>query len=695
MAGGKRKHCQEREGDARHVRSRLSTGTQVTLPLRFQQTTIPQDDEPGGSNTPSVAEDEAKIQKSLANVSVSRNQKATKFDFLALIRHNTGLEPEDTLDKRFQPGYMADGEWICAKPAEWGRKCLDQLARIFAHATPDQLNEWLDERIKLRIKEQESLGTVAFKSDLAAFRRESSFRLQREHFAHFRDPANIDNFQATGKYYNFTNIAFAQPPLGDLRFAAPKSPSYIKGIQDGNDKINPTCAQAYPIWLAEASEQVSSVPRSTYETEDCLYLDVLVPEKVYQKRHDRAALAPVLVWIYGGGFVIGAKTQGEDGSGLIARSLENPDTQGIIFVALNYRLGAFGWLGGSDFEKQGGKSNAGILDQRLALEWIQENIAKFGGDPNRVTAMGESGGAASIGQHLVAGRNNQFDTCKTAFQQAIFQSPDEASPDFASDAVFNDRFHAFLKDLGVNNLQEAQALDFDKVYSVNNATVATYPSGFFTTFLFVKDGGYVQSNLQQGLAAGRYDHDVKIMTSHVADEGYLFTATLNLPPGAGNFSFPAVVKELLPSASQSDVDYISNDLYALSKFGNDEMNRTDAFQGEVQLLCNAYGLQKAFNNEEYAYRFSVPPAIHTSDIGYTLYNGHNDPTGTRNGTVAEDLQRYITQFVMTGDPNRSGLLPMPLSGPGADLLQFNVTGYDYVTELEIKERCEYWENYHW
>ncbi|KAF2164753.1 hypothetical protein M409DRAFT_25147 [Zasmidium cellare ATCC 36951] len=496
-------------------------------------------------------------------------------------------------------------------------------------------------------------------------------------------------YNATGKYYNFTNIAFAQPPLGDLRFAAPQPPKHIAGVQDGNEKINPTCPQAYPIWLAEASQQVSSVPRSPYETEDCLYLDVLVPEKVYQKRHDRAALTPVVVCIYGGGFVIGSKTQNGDGPGLIARSLENPDAQGIIFV------GTFGFLGGSDFEKQGGKSNAGLLDQRAALEWVQQNIQKFGGDPNRVTAMGESGGASSIGQHLVAGRNNLFDTCKTPFQQAIFQSPDEASPDFGSNAVFNDRFHTFLKDLGVNSLKEAQALDFDKVYNVNNVTIAKYPSGFFTTFTLVNDGGYVVGNIHQGSAAGRYDPNVKIMTSQVADEGYLFAVTLNPPPGASNFSFPALVKELLPSATQSDVDYISNDLYALSRFGGDEMNRTDAFQGEVQLLCNAYGLQEAYNNEGYSYKFSVPPAIHTSDIVYTLYNGHNDQSGSLNGTVAEDLQRYLTQFVMTGDPNRSGLLPMPLSGPGANLLQFNVTGYDYVTELDVKERCECWESYHW
>lgn len=152
-----------------------------------------------------------------------------------------------------------------------------------------------------------------------------------------------NHLKATGKYYNFTNIAFAQPPVGELRFAAPKSPKHIPGVQDGNDKINPTCSQAWPNWLAKAFDiPTIPVPRGPSETEDCLYLDVLVPEKIFSKRDDRSwHKAPVLVWIYGGGFVLGGKTQNGDGSGLIARSTEDPNDEGVIFVAMNYRVRVF------------------------------------------------------------------------------------------------------------------------------------------------------------------------------------------------------------------------------------------------------------------------------------------------------------------------------------------------------------------
>lgn len=99
----------------------------------------------------------------------------------------------------------------------------------------------------------------------------------------------------------------------------------------------------------------------------------------------------MLVWIYGGGYVAGSKTGSGDPAGLIKRSDE-----GIVFVAINYRLGALGWLSGPEFTKEGGVANAALHDQRLALKWVQEHIADFGGDPDRVTIMGESAGGGSI-----------------------------------------------------------------------------------------------------------------------------------------------------------------------------------------------------------------------------------------------------------------------------------------------------------
>lgn len=107
--------------------------------------------------------------------------------------------------------------------------------------------------------------------------------------------------------------------------------------------------------------------------------------------HDRCQLIRFSVWIHSGGYVQGSKTNDGDPAGLIKAS-----NASLIFVAINYRLGAFGWLSGPEFQKQGGLSNAGLYDQRFALQWVQDHITQFGGDPNRVTVMGESAGGGSI-----------------------------------------------------------------------------------------------------------------------------------------------------------------------------------------------------------------------------------------------------------------------------------------------------------
>lgn len=104
--------------------------------------------------------------------------------------------------------------------------------------------------------------------------------------------------------------------------------------------------------------------------------------------------------MYGGGYVTGSKTA-NDPSGLLQASQPNT-TEGMIFVAMNYRLGLYGFLSGPTFQAANGTGNAGFWDQRLALQWVQKHIHLFGGDPNRVTVMGESAGASSIMHQITA-----------------------------------------------------------------------------------------------------------------------------------------------------------------------------------------------------------------------------------------------------------------------------------------------------
>lgn len=130
-------------------------------------------------------------------------------------------------------------------------------------------------------------------------------------------------------------------------------------------------------------------------SEDCLYLQVVRPSNI-----DPATPLPVVVWIHGGGLFMGGNNDPRYNSSFIVQNSVDLGTP-MIAVAIQYRLSAWGFLGGDEILKEG-STNLGFRDQRLALHWIQENIGAFGGDPEGVTIWGESAGAASVGAQLLA-----------------------------------------------------------------------------------------------------------------------------------------------------------------------------------------------------------------------------------------------------------------------------------------------------
>ena len=306
-------------------------------------------------------------------------------------------------------------------------------------------------------------------------------------------------YDSEGDFYNFSNIRYAEPPVGNLRFAAPVSPKQDRTVQRGQeDRI---CPQAEPAWTDSASRFINAFltggasalnssqasnettlaasqldPPDPRESEDCLFLDVVVPRAIFDRRmrgDGGGDGAPVLVWIHGGGFVYGSKNRDGSPAGLIARS-QDESSRGVIYVALNYRLGAFGFLAGSIFEAGGGVSNAGLLDQRLALLWIQERIKFFGGDPKRVTVLGESAGGGSIMHHMTArgGLSRPI-----PFQQAVLQSPgfEPMREKGQQDKTLQD----FYDLLGVNSLEEARAKSADEARQANALQIGRAPYGSF------------------------------------------------------------------------------------------------------------------------------------------------------------------------------------------------------------------------
>lgn len=141
------------------------------------------------------------------------------------------------------------------------------------------------------------------------------------------------------------------------------------------------------------------------QDEDCLFLDIYVPETAIEKAKSKNATTPVVVWLFGGAFVFGSKDpllNGEYSSPFYSgRGAVTSAGHDLIFVAANYRLGAFGWLAGPSMQYQG-YPNAGLSDQRLVFEFVQRYIGLVGGDSSQVSAWGESAGASSILHHLIS-----------------------------------------------------------------------------------------------------------------------------------------------------------------------------------------------------------------------------------------------------------------------------------------------------
>jgi len=125
--------------------------------------------------------------------------------------------------------------------------------------------------------------------------------------------------------------------------------------------------------LTTSSNTTAAPARDPRESEDCLFLDVMVPEGIFNSNEQH----PVLVWIYGGGYTAGSKAGSGNPAGLLERS-QADNSSGVIYVSMNYRLGAMGWLSGPTFQENA-TANAGLHDQRFALDWVQENIHLFGG----------------------------------------------------------------------------------------------------------------------------------------------------------------------------------------------------------------------------------------------------------------------------------------------------------------------------
>src|SRR3984885_10512812 len=295
-----------------------------------------------------------------------------------------------------------------------------------------------------------------------------------------------------GAFHAFLGIPYAAPPVGDLRWKPPAAVAKWTGVRKATD-FGPHCMQGNVYGDMKFRDSGGS--------EDCLSLNVWVPAET------SGAKLPVMVWIYGGGFVAGTTSEArQDGTHLAQ--------QGVVVVSMNYRLGIFGFFVHPELAKESGRNSAGnygLLDQLAALEWVHGNIAAFGGDPGNVTIFGESAGSFSVSAQMAS------PLAKGLFQKAMGES---GAAFFSGGLSFEPLSVREEKDvkaasakLGVSTLAELRAIPAEKLVEIFGKPG---PDAF--DFDPDVDGYFLPEPVPAIFAAGK-QNDVPLLAGWNHDEG--------------------------------------------------------------------------------------------------------------------------------------------------------------------------------
>ncbi|KAJ3527258.1 hypothetical protein NM208_g10787 [Fusarium decemcellulare] len=509
--------------------------------------------------------------------------------------------------------------------------------------------------------------------------------------------------QGLSDNYNFSNVRYGAVPI---RFGKPVAPLGRNTTVDRGEqgRLCPQALAAWELWAADvAGSFVSGVvpqlseaqkkalespsnlglPLDPRETEDCLFLDVVTPVKTFAnaKSHSRARLAPVIVWFYGGGYTVGDKA-GFEPSGLIDASYTS-SSEGLIFVSVNSRLGAFGWLSGSKLDSSM-VANAALYDQRLALEWVQEHILQFGGDPDRVTIMGQSSGGASILHHLTAFGGK---SPKKLFKRAIPQSMGYVR--IANERLEDDVVERFLSLANVSDLQAARGLPYPQIALANRLLISDSYWGTSTVGPY-EDGVFIPEMPDQLLRQGRHVYDVDLLIGFNRAEGLVHTS----PEVVDEATYRVSLEQAYAGAHPTQLHYIQNTMYPPVFDGSygytNQTDRSSITRSESFYTCRRGELHAAYGDRAKSYYINLYPGLHAVEIPYTFYDGKNPGEGV-NASIATTFQELLTSFASTGMPSSPGLPGgVPTYGNETRMLEVADMGFSTIKDPGVTSRCKFW-----
>ncbi|KAL9086340.1 MAG: hypothetical protein Q9159_004240 [Coniocarpon cinnabarinum] len=467
-----------------------------------------------------------------------------------------------------------------------------------------------------------------------------------------------------GTVDSFKGIPFAQPPTGNNRLRAPQPLATKFGTFQATG-IPMGCPQFYAQVNTTnlPSDAIGDVLDSPLgqaiqmTSEDCLNLNVQRPAGT-----TASSKLPVVVWVFGGGFEFGS-TQTYDGTGLI--QLSTTLRQPVVYVAINYRVGGFGFLAGPDLKAEH-NTNLGLKDQRLALQWVQDNIAAFGGDPTKVTLWGESAGAISVfDQTIINGGDNTYKG-RPLFRGGIMDSGSVVPALDVTSAPATNVYNTVLQNSGcasaadrlgcLRGLSETQFLS--AVNSVPN--IFGYRS-LDLSYLPRPDpsDNFFSVSPEIAVASGNFAK-VPIIIGDQQDEGTLFSLTLSNVTNTD--ALVSYLQTYFPSATRADVAGLvatyPTDPAAGSPFNTGLLNqlypgfkRNAAILGDTTFTLTRRSylstVSSAVKSWSYlaTYFYGTPflGTFHASDILDAYLGVQPIPTQT--------IRTYVISFINNLDPN--------------------------------------------
>ena len=438
----------------------------------------------------------------------------------------------------------------------------------------------------------------------------------------------------------FKGVPYAAAPTGALRWRPPAPVPAWDGVRTA-DRWGPRCAQSDRLGPLD--------PLNSRMDEDCLYLNVWTPAKA-------AAALPVMVWIHGGSNTNGAASQPEYDGARLAR-------HGVLLVSINYRLDIFGFLAHPELTAESANRSSGnyaLLDQIAALQWVQRNIAVFGGDPRQVTVFGESAGAIDISLLMAS------PLARGLFVRAIAQSGGALSrmPGFGPKPLATGESEGlrFAQSVGAASMAQLRAKPVMELLAAVSKRPISYGFG-------VVDGYVVPEHPAALYAKGAYN-DVPLLIGANADEGGLFAARMPMPSSAQAFA------DFLRSQFKADADQALA-LYPPGRTADSAKAAFMALIGDEIIGYGSWAWAEAAANKGHApvyryhftrrppgapelslYPLTAPGVYHFAEINYVFDNldvrgewGWQDA----DRVLCKSVVAYWTNFAKTGDPNGAGL----------------------------------------